>query len=109
MFKQFLQTSQELGAVSSIDDTMIKGPVDGCSGLLAELTVHPDPARLYGADGEDARLRRIEDGRETRDGILANIGNGERPVFKNFGIKLPSADLRDVGGIGLRERGNVFP
>ena len=60
---------------------MIEGPGDGCSGLLAELTVHPDPARLNGTDGDDARLRRIEDGCETPDGILADVGNGDRPVL----------------------------
>jgi hypothetical protein len=68
---------------------MIESPVDGCSGLLAEMTVHPNPARLNGADGEDARLRRIEDGCETRDGILADVGDGERPVFKNLGSNFP--------------------
>jgi hypothetical protein len=49
MFEQFFQVRQELCSVFSIDDTVIEGPGDGCGGLLAELIVRPDPARLNGA------------------------------------------------------------
>ena len=76
-------------------------------GCFAELTVRPDPAREW--NGQDARLRRIEDGCEARDGIHAEVRDGKRPVLKKLGIKFPGADLRDIGGVRLRERGNVHP
>ena len=77
VFDQALECLQELGAEGAIDHPVIDRERARHHGGDGERAVLDHRPLLGGADGEDHRLRRVDDRREFLDAVHAEVGDAE--------------------------------